>query len=277
MKLFTTTITVKVHYGYSIRTYPASASQKSFTIPPPTTIIGALAYAYASINNMNREYSTVEIPFTTYTAEFIEEYGINYSAVHLPERIYEHNIQTIRYFTMPVQSPRTDVKKFSKNLKVAEMFGPVQIGYIVCPTLLLTFIVISEKPIPKAIAWSVLRLGSKESIVSVQSVYQEEVEPVKTTEDTIIHTVNTNYIADLAMPQPPASYFIEKIPVPITNDEWLKWYSFKLHPTTIERNVIVPLPETFTSVKVLKTCYIFTVTSNEKKLIMLTPEEVLRK
>lgn len=217
----------------------------------------------------------MEYPFTTYTVEFIEKYGIKYIAIHLPEQIYEHTFQTIRYFTMPVQAPRTDVQRFSENLKVAEMFGPVQIGYRVCPTLLLTIIILSKNLLPKAAAWSILRLGSKESIISVQSVDQEEVQPVEVSEGTIIHIVNTVFIADLAEPQPPANYLIERVPIPITKNEWFQWYSFKLHPTNLERNVIVPLPEAFTSVKTLKPCYMFTMISDNGRFVTITPREVL--
>ncbi|MEM1560174.1 MAG: hypothetical protein QXK24_02340 [Ignisphaera sp.] len=277
MKLFATIITVKVHWGYSIRTFPASASQRSFSIPPSTTIVGALAYAYASVNNINREYSTIEYPFTNYVSEFIEEFGINYATVHLPEPIYEHSFQTIRYFTMPVQAPKTDVERFSETLKIAEMFNPIQIGYMICSTLTSTLIILSEKPIPKAIMWSILRLGSKESIVSVQDAYQEEVQPIEVSEGDIIHIVNTSYISDLAEPQPPANYIIERMPAPITRDEWLRWYSFKLHPTVLERNVIIPLPEVFTSVRILKPSYKFTITSRNKQLITIIPKEALKK
>jgi CRISPR-associated protein Cas5 subtype I-A len=274
MKLHITAIIAKVHWGFSIRTFPASGSQRSFTIPPPTTIIGALACAYASITKVNREYSTLEQPYTTYTAEFIEELGIKYATIHLIEPIQEHTLQTIRYFTMPVQAPKTDIEKVAGHMRVSEMFAPIQVGYIVCPTLTIAFIILSDKPIPKSIGWSISRIGSKESIISVHTVHQKEAEPVKIPMDETLY-INTGYIASLAEPQPPARYIIERIPIPITKDEWLQWYSFKLHPTTLERNMIIPLPEEYVSARTKEQCYRLSVLMENEQLTTIIPKEVL--
>lgn len=276
MKLHILAITAKIYWGFSIRTFPASGSQRSFTIPPPTTIIGALACAYASVTNVNREYSTLEQPYTTYTAEFIEEFGIKYATTHLIESIQEHTLQTIRYFTMPVQTPKTDIEKISRHMRVSEMFAPIQVGYIVCPTLTMTFIILSDEPIPKSIGWSISRIGSKESIISVHTVHQKEVEPVKVPIDEILH-VNAGYIASLAEPQPPARYIIERIPTPITKDEWLRWYSFKLHPMSLERNMVIPLPDVYVSARIKEQCYRLSILIENEQLTTIIPREALER
>lgn len=275
MRHYAITIEAKVHWGYSIRTFPASATQRSFNIPPPTSIIGALAYAYASTKGINREYSSVKQPYTTYTVEFIEEFGTKYATIHLLEPIKEHTLQTIRYFTMSVQAPKTDVEKYSKSLKVAEMFAPVQIGYIACPASTLLLIVLSNKPLPRATAWSVLRIGSKESLISVQAVWQSEIQLTEVREGESLDIVNTCYLADLAQPQPQANYIIERTPVPLTEEEWFQWYSFKIHSPTIERNLIAPLPELYTPVKITKDCFISSLKFYDRRLVILIPKECI--
>ncbi|MCS7114489.1 MAG: type I-A CRISPR-associated protein Cas5a [Candidatus Bathyarchaeota archaeon] len=271
IKLHATIVTIRIHWGYSVRTFPASATQKSFTIPPPTTIVGALAQAYALVSGVNREYSNIEQPFTTYTAEFVEQFGIKHTAIHLPEAINEHNLQTIRYFTMPVQAPDSDVQRFSNTLRIAEMFGPVQIGYVACPQQALTLIILSRRPIPKAAAWSITRIGSRESFVYVQAVHQSEAHLMQAPEGEVIHFVNTSFYAELAQPQPPGNCLIERAPSPITKEEWLRWYSFKFHPPAIERNLVIPLPELFTAAKVKRPCLKTDVKVDGRNLTILTP------
>jgi len=272
MKLHVTAIIARVHWGYSVRTFPASASQRSFTVPPPTTIIGALAYAYATVNDINREYSEKDSPFTTYTTEFIEEYGVKYATVHLLESVGEHVFQTIRYFTMPVQLPITDIEKFSSHMRISEMFGPIQIGYVAYPQLNLILLTLSEKEIPKKVAWSLTRIGSKESIIYVESVTQGEVE-LKELALGSEYMINTYYHSDLAKPVSPSSYMIERMPMPLKKDERQQWYSFKPHPPKIERVIIVPLPPLYVYAKIIKNCYIATFNVNEKKIVMTVPKE----
>lgn len=275
MELYATTIGAKVHWGLSIRTFPASATQRSFTVPPPTTIAGALAYAHASTSNLNREYSDVEAPYTTYTAEFIREYGVRHVAVHVAEPLGGPTLQTIRYFTMPVQAPKTDVEAFSTSLKVAEMFAPIQVGYMACPLVTLTLVVLSDRPIPKRAAWSVLRLGSRESIVTVTSVAQVKASIERLAEGTTLHQVNTSYLAELATPE--GSYIAEDMPSPISLDEWLQWYSFKVHPPSIERRMIIPVPWVYVSAKTLKACYGCFIEHEGRRLATLIPVEALER
>jgi len=237
--------------------------------------VGALACAYATVNKLNREYSLVEEPFTTFSAEFLQEFDVKYAALHLHEQIAEQTLQTIRYFTMSVQAPKTDINRFAETFKVAEMFAPVQIGYVVAPLITMTFIVLSGKPLPIVAAWSISRLGSRESLISIKKVMQSEVELRRVDKERENHLVNTYYFAELAMPQPPSTYMVERMPMPINREEWFQWFSFKLHSPSIERNVIIPLPRQYTSVKILRDCFKIATKINETMLILLIPMEVM--
>jgi CRISPR-associated protein Cas5 subtype I-A len=275
MKIYLTTIMAKTHWGYSIRTFPASATQKSIAVPPPTTIVGALACAYATTSKLNREYSLVGKDFMAYPVEFLQEFDIKYATLHLHEQAGEQTLQTIRYFTMPVQAPKADIARFAETLKVAEMFGPVQIGYVAAPLTTLTLTILSSKPLPKEAAWSISRLGSRDSLIAIEKTTQSEVELQKVNMGEKIYLVNTYYPMDLAAPQPPATYTIERMPIPLSREEWLQWFSFRPHSPSIERNVIIPLPRQYTPVKILKNCFKISIKADGDMLTLLIPMEVM--
>lgn len=273
MRYYVSIINVKTHWGFSVRTYPASATQTSYTVPPPTSIIGSLACAHSALKNNHREYTWEDqlpegLPpkflkedreymwedqkqFYSYVAEFVDNFNIVYATACILSELRTSTLQTIRYFTMPYQAPEKDVETFSKHLKVSEMFAPIQLGYVVYDQLAL--IIISGKEIPTNVLWSVTRLGSKESIISVSNVTKKEVKLKKVSKGEYVK-VNTYVPLDLGVVEAPSSFVMEKIPFPTTKDDWISWFSFRKQKV-IEKTVVIPLPPVNVNFKILKDCY----------------------
>lgn len=268
MKHYISTIFLNIHWGFSIRKYPASATQTSYTAPPPPSIIGSLACAYSSLNIGHKEYSLLDDLYS-YAMEFIKKFDVKYASACITCDTTKSNLQTIRYFTMLFQLPKRDIETFSKHLRVSEMFAPLQLGYTVCNELIL--MIISCKEIPLNTLWSITRIGSKESLVYVTDVFEEAVEPEKV--DVNKHVkVNTYTPIDLGSVEGPSSFIIENMPFPLSIDEWKSWFSFKLQKN-VERTVMIPLPPTYLTLKILRECFKFTFAN---KYTVLVPAEVIK-
>ncbi|RLE57915.1 MAG: type I-A CRISPR-associated protein Cas5 [Thermoprotei archaeon] len=251
MKYYISLIIVNLHWGFSVRTYPASGPQKSYIVPPPTSIVGSIACAYSALNENHKEYSSQSQEPCSYVADFIEKFGIEYATACVLSTLRIKTLQTVRYFTMTHQAPKIDIEKFSKHMRIAEMFAPLQLGYTVCDRLAL--IVVSKHRIPLNVLWSITRVGSKESIISVSHVKTSTVEAQEVSADKYIK-VNTYVPLDIGVPEAPSDYVSEVMPFPITLEEWKSWYSFK-QMRSVERTVIVPLPKVYVTLKILRRCY----------------------
>ncbi|MEM1550132.1 MAG: type I-A CRISPR-associated protein Cas5a [Candidatus Methanomethylicia archaeon] len=268
MKHYISIIFLDIHWGFSVRKYPASATQTSYMAPSPPSIVGSLACAYSSLSNDHREYSLLDDLYS-YTMEFIKRFDVKYASACVVCDIPKSTLQTIRYFTMPFQLPKKDIETFSKHLKVSEMFAPLQLGYTIYDKLIL--IVISRKEIPLNTLWSITRIGSKESLVYVTDIFEEVIEPEEVGENTYVK-VNAYTPISLGSAEGPSNFIVENMPFPLSIDEWKSWFSFKLQKN-IERTVMIPLPPTYLTLKTLQKCFKFTVAN---KYIVLVPTEVIK-
>lgn len=268
MKYYISTIFINMHWGFSIRKYPASAAQISYTVPTPPSIIGSLACAYSSLNNNHREYSLLDNIYS-YSMEFIEKFNIKYASACIQSNTISSTLQTIRYFTMPFQSPKKNIETFSRHLEVSEMFAPLQLGYTVCDRLILT--VISCKEIPLNTLWSITRIGSKESSAYVTDAFEEEIEPEEVSAGIYIKT-NSYIPINLGVAEGPSNFIIENMPFPLSINEWKSWFSFKLQKN-VEKTAMIPLPPVYLTLKTLQNCFKFTVAD---KYTILVPVEVMK-
>ncbi|MEM0370797.1 MAG: type I-A CRISPR-associated protein Cas5a [Pyrobaculum sp.] len=155
---------VRLHWGFSVTLPYVSGSRPSYPLPPPSTLVGALAAACGR------------------GAEVVEEGGVPVSSAYsVAKRVrwasagfldyYTTSSQLIRYFTGPYQSRKTLTQDIPASLNVAELFSPISLGYVFSPggRLLVTFWGEGVEQY-KDCAWWVYRVGSKESIVAVEDV-----------------------------------------------------------------------------------------------------------
>ncbi len=208
-----------LHWGFSVRAFPGSAVQPSFLIPPPSTIIGALTKGI--MWNVSKELFFVSDGIVSPIYRFIEDYWPFYITVLVDTDLAPARTKiAIRYMTGIYQAKLT-VEQWAKSLMPAQFFAPVQVGYTVIPGSSLYIIYIGDKLPPKTALWSLNRLGSKESMVSVIDVYTYEVEATEIKKDDKVEVVNTCTPSFLIKDITEGMYIVEEIPFPLSKDEWL--------------------------------------------------------
>ena len=160
-------------WGWSIKAPGQSAAQTPIPVPPPSTLLGALAYPYFTFKGW---------------PELIFENGAYYSpAYKLLEQVsyaafgISTSVATVHQdLTKNVIAPylRQPHRKISSNWFGAQAMGKtinpngkIEIAYVLRPGA-------DEAGLLKA-AWSITRLGSKEGIIAVEDASVQEVVPAE--------------------------------------------------------------------------------------------------
>ncbi|AEM38379.1 CRISPR-associated protein Cas5 [Pyrolobus fumarii 1A] len=236
----------RVHWGLSSRAWFGSASQPSYLLPPPTTILGALAKTLHDLGLLGtREFIITSIGsgsiLTSGAASIIKILGRRWwvSAAWLSPSIRTGIL--IRYFTGPYQSLKTRREDLPQKLAVHELFAPIKLGYTISPHGRVMVLVASEDGDIDALKTGlqhVSRLGGKESFVDPLAVFEAQlveehgVNEIVTPWLTLRECVGNVY----------GNYVAEKTPVPRDADELICSYSAepcsKLNPSLTRFNVL---------------------------------------
>jgi CRISPR-associated protein Cas5a/b/c len=165
-------VLLKLHWGFSVSVPSASKAKASFLLPPPTTLKGALSFAkYKGIDSLNGGSPAKEFEEVFAFARFSDDTVASYS-----EDVVRNVVLLFQR-----EDRRVD-KKFWFNI--------IPTGKVLSPSgkLMAVFVTnkINKDELGK-MAWSIIRIGSKESLVSVEEVEVGEAKEVKG------KTVNTKY------------------------------------------------------------------------------------
>ncbi len=229
----------KIHWGYSVRAFPGSTTQHSYFALPSTTIVGALAYHYNRFIEVHQGEDMYLSPM-----KFVEDFWPIYSTISFLdlEVPLPRTLQMIKYLSAPYRA-RADVSSIYDRLAVSELRSPIGIGYVVAPTQRIAIVVVSGKPIPRDVVWSIVRLGNRESLVSIDEVYSERTRIEYLSLGTEVRDINT-LTPKFLVKNCVGLYHEESIPLPLTLDEW-KWiysYRARIQRAPILRAVLLPLP-----------------------------------
>ena len=240
---------IRVHSLISVRTFPGSASQPSYAIPPPTTALGALAKSWLLyVRKECREL--VEQGGKVYSAatRFLETINLRYIAVGLKMGSIPPKVvgQPTRLMTGIYQSLKTR-EEWASSLRLHDFFGPYVVGYSSYPgqpmILYLAVEGLSNDLLGelRAALWSVNRLGSRESVVSVDRVVMKSVSAHELEAGSEVNFVNplpTDYIEILNG----SRVFTEETIYPETMDEWMNHFSRDVdHYTPPVKIMVYPL------------------------------------
>lgn len=266
----------RVHVGFSSRAPWASIIASSYPMPPPTTVLGALAKALRDIGVLK-------------CLEFVEEQDLIISGAATIKNILSSwwittamlspTVRTtifIRYFSAPYRS-HAERKEWATRLVVSELFAPYGLGYTVSPHGILAILVLTPNDkrddIAKGLAF-VSRLGSKESFVDPIAVYkvdlkQEERETVVTawlTPKECVESIEGNYVE-------------EKLPIPYDANELMCYYSASPCPgqiqrITILREAILPRYPGWVRVKTRQECRQYRITERKEEVYLHVGQEV---
>ncbi|MCX8186883.1 MAG: type I-A CRISPR-associated protein Cas5a [Sulfolobales archaeon] len=168
----------KVFWGYSIKQPTQTAAQDPIPLPPPTTVLGALASPYAKYLKLpevvkvnNRNYSTA--------VKLLLDDVVRYSTSGL------------------MDSTAVKYSDISKNImliyqrhKGKEYYFAVQaMGKVYTPTmresLLLAFIVNKDTELMSKLCWGITAIGNKEGLISVYDVATYDLKLIENTNQLI--------------------------------------------------------------------------------------------
>ncbi len=193
------TLRARYHWGFWVRVPGTSKAQATLPIPPPTTIIGALTYPLArrgvlSIRGLRHEGDVV----------FDDKDGIMSPAWLLSKYIYavagfDQNYtgyqwsDLSRCVTLLFQETTkgTDEEKAAGGRRYLMKYrmGALPVGKVYCPSGVLSMVLLVDEAASEVVegnledelrmaAWQMTRVGSKESIVSVEEVAVSRAKPL---------------------------------------------------------------------------------------------------
>jgi len=244
MRVWVHLIDVRIHWGFSVRTFPGSAAQQSYLILPPTTILGALAYGLTSTGFVKSEVYEKDGIIHSAAIKLIEEFWPIYATVELrdPTIAPPRSLQMIKYLSAFYRAWLLDVETKIQSLKLAELRSPIGVGYTVAPTATLRVAIIATREIPREALWSIVRLGSRESLASVLNVSIVKAEVSKPQKGIIETRFAFPYEVISGEGIRSSNYIRETIPFPITRDEWVWVYALTPKPGRPPlREVIMPI------------------------------------
>ncbi len=219
----------RVHWGLSSRAWFGSASQPSYLLPPPTTILGALAKTLYDLGLLDSH----EFMLATVRSGSILASGASAIAKILGERWWvtaawlSPSLRTrilIRYFTGPYQSHKTRRQDLPAKLTVSELFAPVKLGYTMSPHGRLAVLIAVEDGDIDAVETGlrhVSRLGSKESFVDPLAVYEASLEEERDAGEVATPWLTLRDCAARIR----GNYVAEKTPIPLNTLELICSYS----------------------------------------------------
>lgn len=166
----------KVLWGYSIKYPTQSGAQDSSPLPPPTTVLGALAASYARY---------MKLPETRRVDDKIQ----STSARLLSDGIVRYCTSGI---TRPLAAKHSDVSRniiliYQKHKQRSFHFAAQAMGKVYAPLptsnpddrLLLVYVVDDDHAeLVSKLAWGITSIGNREGMVSVDDVLVHELETV---------------------------------------------------------------------------------------------------
>lgn len=193
------------HWGFSVRKPFFSAQQPTFRVPPPTTLMGALARAFASASG--------------WPETFRSNGGLFSSAARLYRACPWATAAIVDENVLPSVGPvetrdvmRAVIAHYLRRENVepgAVMFAPQPHGKVYAPgfKLLAAFLFTDDGEAREAsrLAWSICAVGCKESLVSVEDVRLLSLDRVS---DRLVET--RFYFEKALARKGPATGFIEE-------------------------------------------------------------------
>ncbi len=205
-------IVIELHWGYSVKHPFFSASQPSFRFPPPTTLIGALAFAIAS-REIGTEILVEKDGLYSYTAELLDDIPwVAYRFLSIDPACIAETRDLTRVLIAPYVR-RDNVYPGSPYVWAVQIHGKV---YAPATEIEILYIV-RDSIAGKAArcAWGIARLGTKESIASVRSVELLEVGTVAS------DVIETSYSFARSLAEPiEGVYTVSRLPIP--SREWYR-------------------------------------------------------
>ena len=162
-------VSIQPHWGYALRLVPFSKSKPALPVPPPTTFIGALAYPLNVILGMPENYGEVS-GADRYRSIFV---SVN-AKINVPIIKYG-DLTRVFWYRKEEKTVQSDAISLEKVYSASDG-GSIDVIYIVNENEVER--IVGDLSTLKLAAWGISRIGSKESIVSVENVELRKAESI---------------------------------------------------------------------------------------------------
>ena len=153
------------HWGFSIRVPLQSAAGKSYPVPPPSTIIGALAKPYC-VNNIG--YSVNRD--TSCTIDFIKHKILTGEVKWITYGLIKGAAVPYSDISRELRSPY----KQSSKRSISDAFGVAAFGKTYSPSSeFIIIIILGDSAVDSdwvKLSWQITSIGSKESLITITNV-----------------------------------------------------------------------------------------------------------
>ena len=225
---------IELHWGYSVKKPLYTATQPSFKIPPPTALLGALAYSASVIEEDYREIVKIGDDLGSKVLKYLDV------CPWVTYRLLDHEF---RHVDTRVLAETKDIVRIIQSLGVrtehirvgsAMLWGIATYGKVFMPGSFIEALFVARKEGLERYVWGLTRLGTRESIISVNNVELIDFEVVDKADE-----VETPYIFPRSLAtQVEGEYDVVELPKP-----QLEWFIFKLGkvPSELIEHFIVPV------------------------------------
>lgn len=174
-QLFILKVELAAHWGLISRIVPYSKSRRVLKLPPPTTLIGALSYPFAYYRKLPENLS-----ITLSSANILRRLIVSaHASLASPASIYG-DINRVYWYHKARKQAKTDAvaleKLYLTPTRIQE-YPIINIIYVVDPEAAENLMGIWWNEMLEALAWSMTRIGQRESIVSTLNVESKLVKP----------------------------------------------------------------------------------------------------
>ncbi|MEM3066940.1 MAG: type I-A CRISPR-associated protein Cas5a [Nitrososphaerota archaeon] len=167
-------IQARYHWGYSIKHPFSSKGQPAFALPPPNTLKGALSKCF--MDNLETIYVSIKrgkfnLTSSTSLMNFIKTASCRIEHNEIASEWMDINRYIVLHFQKPVRRALREYR-----------FGAISSGKVLAPYRIFHILYLIDEEKARLIlgdgwkqslicsAWSITRIGSKESIVSIEDV-----------------------------------------------------------------------------------------------------------
>jgi CRISPR-associated protein Cas5a/b/c len=171
--LYAIKVILELHWGYSIKRPIFSASQPVLLVPPPSSLLGALARALAYFNGMSEN---TLIGGELYSSASLLIRDIPWITLALSDKRFISPILGLiesRDIIRALIAPYQRSQHIYPGSRV--LFGIQPHGRIYAPSMRLNLIYLAKDKNLGKYAWCITSLGNKESVVSVLDVHVTEI------------------------------------------------------------------------------------------------------
>jgi len=163
------TVKASIFWGYSVKYPTQTAAQDSIPIPPPTTVLGALASAYARYLKLPEVLKVGKGVYST-AVKLLLDGVVKYATSALVTSVAVKQGDVVRNIILIYQRHKESRYHFAVQA-VSKVYAPSSRGQLV-----LAYVVgDSQAELVSKVAWGITAVGCKEGLISVSEVLVHDV------------------------------------------------------------------------------------------------------